>query len=290
MPFTSPALRAIGVSTIGFTPPCAPPHQRNGHSIGNIGHINKHALPFFQAQEYSTNNGQLIVSWVTHKFCRQIKPAYRVVQPSPFCAAPSRDAPSPPAATPQPASHSPGPFAPAKQFLPKARLAPPRPFANNSCLRPFFATSCARIKAGKWRGFRQGRLPFVRRAYLFRSLNGIPLIPNPVHIFTFAPPNTCGCRRINLSVIVWAISPKSNAPRSSAICAWNTTCKEGPPTPPTSRRHRPPRWRRQFVHFLHRVQPDTLMVLFLIPRTSIRRAQTCHDRATLNRLFLFTCH
>ena len=32
------------------------PHQRNGHSIGNIGHINKHALPFFRAQEYSTNN------------------------------------------------------------------------------------------------------------------------------------------------------------------------------------------------------------------------------------------
>ena len=47
---------------------------------------------------------------------------------------------------------------------------------------------------------------------------------------TAASANTCGCRRTILSQIAATTSPKSKAPCSSAMRAWNTTCSSRSPS------------------------------------------------------------
>ena len=138
----------------------------------------------------------------------------------------------------------------------------------------------------------KGRLPFVRRARLFRLLNGIPLIPNPVHILHFRIPEHMW---MPANQLIFDRPGNIIKIKRSALIRHLRMEHHLQQEVPQFHQHLAVIARLdgvdEFVHFLHRVQPDALMVLFLIPRTSIRRAQTRHNRAQfLNRLFLFTRH
>ena len=66
------------------------------------------------------------------------------------------------------------------------------------------------------------------------ALAALVLLPRdasaPSASSTCASANTCGCRRTILSLIAATTSPKSNAPCSSAMRAWNTTCSSRSPS------------------------------------------------------------
>ena len=86
-----------------------------------------------------------------------------------------------------------------------------------------------------------------------------------------------GCRRVILSTSDPATAPTSNAPRSSAMIAWKSTCSR---TSPSSLSHRRVVARTdrvvELVHLLVEVRPQRVVRLRAVPR--IARAQVAHDR------------
>ena len=94
-----------------------------------------------------------------------------------------------------------------------------------------------------------------------------------------ASPNTCGWRRISFSVIASTTSPKSNAPCSCAMRAWNTTWSRRSPS--SSRRSCEIAARDRVGHLVglfERVGRDGREVLLEIPRAAgAGRAQRRHD-------------